>query len=136
MRCFLDSNIIISAGLFPNGIPAAALKKALSPPNVAIMCDYSLDEIRRVFKRKFPDKTEDLELFLSRLLFSVEFVTTPNEHHNDEIKIRDVNDRPILRAAKSAGTDILITGDKDFLDSTVTDPKIVTASQFFNNAVF
>jgi len=69
------------------------------------------------------------------LLFSVEFVTTPDEHHNDEIKIRDINDRPILRAAKNAGADLLITGDKDFIDSTVTDPKIITASQFVNDDI-
>jgi len=56
VRCFLDTNILISAGLFPNGVPAAALKKALTPPNIAIVCDYTLDEMHRVINKNFPIK--------------------------------------------------------------------------------
>ena len=33
-----------------------------------------------------------------------------------ETQIRDVNDRPILRAAIEAKADVLLTGDKDFLE--------------------
>jgi predicted nucleic acid-binding protein len=47
-----------------------------------------------------------------------------------EQKIRDVKDRPILRAAISAKADFLLTGDKDFLDSGVTHPEIITATDF------
>jgi len=132
VRCFLDTNILISAGLFPKSLPAAALKKALTPPNVAIVCDYSLDEMRRVIIKKFPDKLKDLDLFLSRLLDSIELVLTPHETDENELKIRDIKDQPILRAAKSANVDLLITGDKDFLESTITKPKIITASKFVN----
>jgi predicted nucleic acid-binding protein len=48
----------------------------------------------------------------------------------DEDKIRDVNDRPILRAAKKAGVDIFMTGDRDFFESAVKQPMIITAVQF------
>jgi len=47
--------------------------------------------------------------------------------------IRDVNDRPILRAALKAKVDVLITGDKDFLESGVETPKIVTAAEFISD---
>ncbi len=36
-----------------------------------------------------------------------------------ETQIRDVDDRPILRAAIEAKADVLLTGDKDFLESGV-----------------
>ena len=39
-------------------------------------------------------------------------------------------DRPILRSALSANVDILLTGDKDFLESSVIRPKIMTAAEF------
>ena len=39
-------------------------------------------------------------------------------------------DRPILRAALNAKVDVLLTGDKDFLESRVINPKIVTAAEF------
>lgn len=48
------------------------------------------------------------------------------------LKIRDVKDRPILRAAKIAKVDILLTGDKDFLESGINTPKIINPSQFLS----
>ncbi len=46
------------------------------------------------------------------------------------ILIRDDKDRPILRAALDAGADYLITGDKDFLESAVNNPKIISVADF------
>lgn len=57
-------------------------------------------------------------------------IPTPAIDIPDEEKIRDLADRPILRAAKAAGADVLLTGDKDFLESGVTDPRIMTAAEF------
>ena len=52
------------------------------------------------------------------------------EEYHAENKIRDVKDRPILRAAIHANADVLLTGDKDFLESGLHTPKIMTASDF------
>ena len=133
MRCLIDTNILISAALFPDSIPAQAFMRAVNPPYSAVVCDYSLDEMRRVYKRKFPHKIPDFERFLSLLTLSVEIITTPEEaveNADCEKKIRDVNDRPIYRAAIAAKVDGIITGDKDFLDSGITHPKILTAAEF------
>ena len=54
----------------------------------------------------------------------------PLEENTLEDKIRDVNDRPILRADLNAKADILLTGDKDFLESGIDTPKIMTAADF------
>ena len=130
MRCFVDSNILISAGLFPESVPAKALVKAISPPNTAVVCDYSLDETYRVINKKFPSKINDLELFMYRTLFTVELITTPTGDIEEENQVRDINDRPILRAAISANCDVLITGDKDLLESDISQPIIITPSEF------
>ena len=61
-------------------------------------------------------------------------VSTPADEIDDEEKIRDVSDRPILRAAIAAGVDILITGDKDFLESNVSVPRIMTIAEFLDMA--
>lgn len=136
MRCLIDTNILISAALFPASVPAQAFMKAVAPPNIPVVCDYSIDEMRRVFNRKFPHKLPDFERFLSALALSVEIVTTPLEEIegscNEEQKIRDLNDRPIYRAAIFAGIDCILTGDKDFLDSGITKPKMVTAADFMS----
>ena len=130
MRCFVDSNILFSAGIFPNSVPAAALVKAFSPPNVVVVSDYSLDEVRRAVARKFPHKVNDLETFLYRILFTAQLVATPTDEIEDEASVRDIKDRPILRAARNAEVDVLITGDKDLLESGITEPRIVDHLEF------
>ena len=58
--------------------------------------------------------------------------TNPTEEDMTETQIRDVNDRPILRAAINAKADVLLTGDKDFLESGVKNPAIMTPTEFLN----
>ena len=126
----IDTNIFISAALFPNGRVAAALMKALMPPYEPVVCDYVVDELHRKFREKFPDRMVALEAFLFTALQSIKVVSTPEEETEAELKIRDVKDRPILRAALDAGADLFLTGDKDFLESKVTDPRIISVSEF------
>ena len=63
---------------------------------------------------------------------TLELVPIPTEEYTSEGQIRDVADRPILRAAINANADILLIGDKDFLESGLTHPKIMTAAEFVN----
>lgn len=130
MKVMIDTNIFISAALFPNGRVAAALMKALLPPYEPVVCDYVVDELHRKFKEKFPDKMPALERFLALALTTIEVVETPKTVLQVESKIRDPKDRPILRAALTTGADLFLTGDKDFLESAVTDPRIVSVKQF------
>ncbi len=71
-------------------------------------------------------------LFLSVALLTLELVPVPTEEDMTETQIRDVNDRPILRAAIEAKADVLLTGDKDFLASRVKNPVIMTPAEFLN----
>ena len=130
MRILVDTNILISAALNPNGTPYKAFLKAVTYPNKGIICDQNIEELRRIFNRKFPQKISLLEHFLSIALMAMEVVSTPNEELEEESYIRDVADRPILRVALNAKADILLTGGKDFLESGVTNPKIMTAAEF------
>ena len=130
MRILIDTNILISAGLFPKSVPAEALQKALIPPHSAYICDYSVDEATRVAKLKFPDKVKDLDVFLFKLLLAVNFVECPTDEYESEGKIRDIKDRPILRAALSTGVDAILTGDKDFLEADIEKPHMITAAKF------
>ncbi len=130
MRVMIDTNIIISAALFPNGKVAMALYKALTPPFQPIICDYVLDELHRKFSEKFPNKVTELEAFLYNALSYIQVVPAPEEELTAESKIRDPKDRPILRAALNAHADFFLTGDKDFLESSLKDPRIINANEF------
>ena len=130
MKILIDTNILISAALFPNGVAAKAYSKAVTYPSKGVICDWSIDELNRVFNRKFPDRIPLLNQFLAMISTSVEIIPTPIDEVLDELKIRDIKDRPILRSAQSAGIDLLLTGDKDFLESGVKRPLIVSPSFF------
>lgn len=130
MRVLIDTNILISAALNSSGTPNQAFLKAVNYPNHAVVSDQNIDELRRIFNRKFPAKIHLLERFLALALTVLEVIPTPPNEAADEKLIRDAADRPILRAAISAKVDVLITGDKDFLESGVKDPRIMTAAEF------
>ena len=95
-----------------------------------MICEQNVDELKRIFHKKFPNRLAALDRFLSIALLSLELVPTPTEEISLESQIRDINDRPILRAAIMAKTDILLTGDKDFLESSIKHPKILTPAEF------
>ena len=132
MRVMIDTNIFISAALFPNGRAADAFYKALVPPFKPVVCDYVIDELHRKFQEKFPNRTVELEAFLYTALSVFDIVSTPEDVVEAEAKIRDPKDRPILRAALNAGADLFLTGDKDFLESSVTDPRIISVPEFLD----
>lgn len=132
MKVLIDTNILISAALNPDGTPSAAFIKAVCYPNQGIICEQTVDELRRVFNRKFPDRAQALERFLSQALAVLAVVPMPEEAEEDERRIRDSMDRPIFRAAIHAGADVLLTGDKDFLESGISHPAILTAAEFLS----
>lgn len=130
MKVMVDTNIIISAALFPAGRAAQAFYKAMLPPYEPIVCDYIVDELHRKFREKFPDRLTELEAFLFNALSFIKVVPTPEEEAVAESKVRDPKDRPILRAALNAHADLFLTGDKDFLESSITDPRIIGVADF------
>ncbi|MBR0092408.1 MAG: putative toxin-antitoxin system toxin component, PIN family [Lachnospiraceae bacterium] len=132
MKVMIDTNIIISGALNPSGLTAKALYKALSAPYEPVVCDYIVDELHRKFSEKFPHRMMELEAFLFNALQFIRVLPTPEESDSSEVLIRDVKDRPILRAALAHNIDYLLTGDKDFLEATVDVPCIVSAVTFLD----
>jgi len=132
MKIMLDTNILVSAALFPNGIASKAFQKALSQPFEPLVCDYIVDELRRKFSEKFSDRSAVPERFLAATTSVIHVVAVPNEERSEKTSIRDIKDRPILRAAMGAGADFLLTGDKDFLEAHILKPKIISVTEFLS----
>ena len=132
MRVLIDTNVLISAALDPNGVPSQAYRKAASHPNRGLICEQNVDELKRIFNRKFPSRMASLDKFLSTALLTLELVPVPSDETAVESLIRDVKDRPILRAAIEARADVLLIGDKNFLESGVESPAIMSPAKFVN----
>ncbi len=130
MRVFVDTNVLISAALYPNGTAARAYHLAASYPNRGIICDQNVEELRRIFFRKFPDKMSALDSFLSTALVTLELIQIPTRSIKSESLVRDEYDRPILRAASVAKVDVLLTGDRDFLEAGIVKPVVMSPAEF------
>lgn len=100
--------------------------KAVTYLNHGLICEQNVDEMKRIFNKKFPNRLTALDRFLSVALLTMELVPIPTDEDVAELQIRDVKDRPILRAAMKTGADVLPTGDKDFLGSSL----IIMPSEF------
>jgi len=131
MRVMIDTNILISAILFPNSLPSKVLEKVLLYHKL-ILCSQIVEELYNVFEKKFKTKTTNLENFLRNLNF--EQIETPKHFNKSSYpEIRDKKDLPILVSAILGKVDILISGDKDFLEVVLEKPKIISPREFFNS---
>ena len=132
MRVLIDSNVLISAARSDAGKPYAAFLKAVLPPNQGVVCEQNLDEVRRIFNRKFPDKIPLMERFLALAIPAMEIISMPEAAISDEQQIPDADDRPLLRAAVAANVDVILTGDGDFLNSGIEYPKPLRPAEFLD----
>ena len=71
--------------------------------------------------------------FESNIYQNIIVVVTPLDKSEFETAIRDVKDRPILRAALARNVDLFLTGDKDFLESGLIHPLIISPRDFLDN---
>ena len=129
MRIMLDTNVLVSALLFP-GQKMNALMEKVTTDHQLVLSSYIVDELFDVTQRKFPDKVETVDTLLSQLPY--ELVYTPKQLRPDLFQIRDVKDYPILYSAITDDVDVFITGDDDFRDVDIEKPEIITPVEFLN----
>ena len=127
MRVMVDTNILLSAVLFPGGRMNELIWKA-AVENRLVLSSYVIDELFDVIRRKFPNQEKAADTFLSRIPY--ELVYTPKQPAPGLFEIRDPDDYAVLYPAITEGVDIFITGDKDFENLNLDKPEILTPAQF------
>lgn len=127
MRIMIDTNILVSTILF-SSTQMNELIRVITEKHKLILSSFVIEELMGVVKRKFKNKEEAVDRFLSK--FPYEMVYTPKETVQGLFKIRDEKDYPVLYTAIIEDVDILITGDKDFADIDIEKPEILTPIQF------
>lgn len=127
MRIMLDTNVLISALLFP-GVKMDAMMNSIFTEHQLVLSSYVVDELKSVVRRKFPKKESAIEKLLMTMSF--EYVYTPSEIESGLFDIRDIKDYPVLYTAIIEDVDIIITGDKDFTDIDIEKPEIMNPTEF------
>jgi putative PIN family toxin of toxin-antitoxin system len=124
MRIFIDTNIIISALLFPHSNVAKVLLYVAANHNI-ILCEQNIKELYEVIGRLDRKKLVTLNTLLSEMAYEL----IPDGKHTRNL-IRDIKDQPILNAASAADVEIILTGDKDFLSLDIKKPKCMSVNEF------
>ena len=127
MRIMLDTNILVSALLFPSE-RMNRMMEYISSAHSLVLSSFVIDELKDVVAEKFPAKTSAVDRFLSKANY--EFVYTPEEIPEGLFEIRDSDDYPVLYSAMAEDIDILITGDNDFTEVEVDKPVICAPTVF------
>ena len=124
MRILVDTNVLFSALLFPESVPAKALLRAADEHNI-VLCDRNISELKGILLRKAPQLLPDADVLLAEMSYEL----IPAVYHSEKL-MRDAKDQPILNAAIIFGIDIILTGDKDFLSLDMEHPKCITPAEF------
>lgn len=127
MRVMLDTNVLLSALLFP-GERMNRMMQCIFEEHRLVLSSFVIDELAYVVERKFPGKEKTVDALLTRMGYDL--VYTPKEMEPGLFEIRDEKDYPVLYTAFIEDVDILITGDKDFSEVEIDRPEIMTPSEF------
>jgi len=124
MRIMIDTNVVISALLKQGSVPDIVLFDVCENHEL-VLCDRIISEIHEVAKRRFPQRAEVLDDLFAKLRY--ELVPEPK---TGEIQIKDAKDQPILNAAITSKVDVLITGDRHFLQLDQEILQIIRPSEY------
>ncbi len=132
MRVMLDTNVLLSALLFP-GERMNLMMRFIFEEHRLVLSSFVVEELAYVVKRKFPGKLQTVDALLTAMSFELAY--TPQDLEPGLFDIRDEKDYPVLYTAIREDVDVLITGDKDFSDVAVEHPEILTPAQFMERYV-
>lgn len=113
MKAILDTNVLISAYVFPGGKPEMVYRLALEGRLEIGTSLPLLAEFGRVLGEKFgwiPDRVEAAVAQMTRIASVVE----PGE--TVHVIAADPADDRVLEAARAFGADVIVSGDRHLLD--------------------
>ena len=112
-RYVFDTNVIISAVLFPSSVPGRAFAEAVERGQILVSLPL-LQELSATLSRKKFDRyltQEDRDRFLAALIREAVLIEV-----TETVQIcRDPKDDKLLELVISGSADCLITGDNDLL---------------------
>src|SRR5262249_55380625 len=127
LRLVLDTNVVVSAALNPNGLPRTVLTMALTKParlcvSQPILAEYKLVLGRPELRIRRPLQRQLLQLIrnAARLLHPKRAV----------FAAADLNDDIFLECAETARADYLVTGNLRHFPRFWRQTKIVNAREF------
>lgn len=118
MKIFIDTNVLISAFVF--GGTAGKLFELLFDNGFELLVSEYVDkEFKDKLELKWPDKASTVYEMYRTL--PIKFCESTKKLFGT---LRDKKDIPVLSDAMFNNADIILSGDKDFLESDIENPLI------------
>lgn len=122
MKIMLDTNVLISAFVF-GGKAGALLNRLFESEHILYVSEYIDQEFKEKLEDKWPDKVQKIYSLYRRL--DICFCKSINERLGS---LRDEKDIPVLSDAIYHEIDVILSGDKDFLEAELEKPLIYSPS--------
>jgi putative PIN family toxin of toxin-antitoxin system len=127
LRLVLDTNILVSAALKPEGLERTTLVVALTKPARLYVSDSVLEEYARVLTRRDLGIRRSEQLRLLELVRDRGHLVRPSRRVD---AAGDPDDNKFLECAEAARADYLITGNRRHFPAFWRSTKIVTSREF------
>jgi putative PIN family toxin of toxin-antitoxin system len=122
MKIMLDTNVLISAMVF-GGQAGELLSILFDSEHELFVSDYIDTEFKEILQRKWPAKAEHIYKLYRQL--DVHFCESTDDVRGN---LRDAKDIPVLSDAIYHNVDVILTGDKDFLEAGLEYPMVFSPS--------
>ena len=110
-RVVFDTNILVSALVFPGGRGEAALRRIIEQTDQLVLSRPIVDELLDVLARKFARDAEELA-HVAVFVTELAVVVAPKRRLR---VVKDDPDNRILECAVAGRAEIIVTGDKALL---------------------
>lgn len=129
LRLVVDTNVVISAALKPEGLQRTVLLLALTKPARLYVSAPILEEYRAVLSRPEFHIRKGLRQRLLQLIEKTAHLVAPVRHLQITI---DPADNMFVECAEVAGADYLITGNIRHFPRYWKNTKIITSREFLD----
>jgi putative PIN family toxin of toxin-antitoxin system len=129
LRVVVDPNVFVSAVISPNGTSAAAIRSGFAGGYRLVASPALIDELAEVLTRpklaRYVSR-DDVAAFVDAIVGAAEM------HDDPEIRqevLRDPDDEYLVALGRGASADLIVSGDHDLLDASVT-PAVIDPRRF------
>jgi len=129
LRLVIDTNILVSAALKPDGLQRTVLLLAITKPARLYVTDAILTEYRDVLARPELKIRKGLRLQLLQLIKNHAQVVKPTRPLH---AAKDPNDDKFLECADAARADYLVTGNQRHFPKFWKKTKVITSREFIS----
>ncbi|MCC7154532.1 MAG: putative toxin-antitoxin system toxin component, PIN family [Bryobacterales bacterium] len=129
LRLVIDTNIVVSAALKPDGLQRTVLLLALSKPVRLYVSKAIMDEYREVLGRRKMNIAKGHRQQLLQLIENRSQAVTPSR----PLQVTtDPDDNKFLECADAARADYLITGNQKHFPKFWKKTKVITSHEFID----